>query len=120
MKKIPSIIAFFIMSISILFSTFVFAATTQCPDNPGTASPSDWVITQPLPNQAGYFSQATIIGYMVFCNYNLDPEYFGNLRSVFTINPQSLNPKYWNLRNCHGFGSLCCNQSPELCTFTAQ
>ncbi len=118
MKKIPSIIAFFIMSISILFSSTVFGTATQCPNNPATASSSDWVITPPLPNEAGFFSQATIIGYMVYCNYNLNPTYFGNLRSTFTINPQSLNSKYWSLRNCHGFGSLCCNQSPELCSFS--
>lgn len=119
MKNIIIIIAFFIASTSILFSSIIWADdVTQCPDNPATASTTDWVITQPLPTSSGYFSQATIFaGNNVYCHYSPQDGYFGFLYSTFTVNAKSLNPKYWSLKNCHGAGLMCCSASAELCSF---
>ena len=117
--KIIRIIIAFIMGASILFSSPGFANITQCPNNPTKASASKWTITQPLPTSSGYFSQATVIaGNIVYCHYSPQKGYFGFLYSNFVVNAKSLNPQYWSLKNCHGEGLMCCNQSARLCSFS--
>lgn len=117
MKIINIIIAFFILTSAILFSSVLFAALTQCPDNPSTASPSDWVITQPLPTSSGYFSLAEVGPQnRVYCYYSPKQGYFGFLYTTMGISKVN-NPQYWTNKNCQ-YGGPCCTKSPELCTFT--